>query len=216
MIAWAKDEPPSPTDSYHDPQLPGGARGSSEAHEPDVVSQHPPVGPPGGEYRWFPFTRRRPMLASELFSPTDSPSHVRLEKRSSVFRTPSILREAYSPALGLKNAEAGPSRIRDRGLRIVVPTPPDSSYTLSHNRSPGWDSPWAGRPLESMSHQSIYAQLQNGGSSEDQVPDSSVTDESWWHRTRKRSRAYLLNNTYVPLVNFILLSDFVHASLTAR
>jgi hypothetical protein len=89
-------------------------------------------------------------------------------------------------------------RARDRSLHIAVPTTPAMSYT--HDRAPGWDSPWAARPLESFSHRNIYEQLRNGETREEHPPDADATDRSWWPRTRKRARVYLLNNTYVPLV----------------
>jgi hypothetical protein len=134
---------------------------------------------------------------SELFSgATGESSPIRLEKRPAIFRTPSSLRDAYTAALGEKNAEAGPSR--KPVLRIAMPTPPSTPYTLSCNRTPGWDSPWAPKPIESLFPRSISEQLQNGRSQEEQ--DDSVIIERWWPRTRKRARAYLLNNTYVPLV----------------
>jgi hypothetical protein len=196
-IAWAKNEPPSPTDSDRDqhPSSPSTS-GSSEARRADI--DYTPRGPPGGEHRWFPFTRHLPLLpTSELFTgATGESSPTRLEKRPAIFRTPSSLREAYTAALSEKNAESGPSR--KPGLRITMPTPPSTPYTLSRNQTPGWDSPWAPKPLESLFPQSISEQLQNGRSSKEQ--DDSIITERWWPRTRKRARAYLLNNTYVPLV----------------
>lgn len=202
QIAWAKDEPPSPTDSHHEPPPPGGSRGSSESRRPHVVSYHAPIERSSSEHRWFPFTRRRPVL------PSDPPIHP--ENISAVFGTPSTTyREAYSPTFGEKSVETRPSHVGDGGLPMMIPIPPPAPYTLSHSRTPGWDSPWVARPLESLSHRNTYAQLHNGGSTEEQLPDGSV---SWWPRTRKRARAYLLNNTHVPLVEFILLSDFVHPS----
>ncbi|KAH9982428.1 hypothetical protein BGW80DRAFT_24303 [Lactifluus volemus] len=127
---WAKNEPPSPADSDRDPRSSPSSSGSSEARRPDIDNYTSRGGPPGGEHRWFPFTRHLPVLPpSELFSgATGESSPIRLEKRPAIFRTPSSLRDAYTAALGEKNAEAGPSR--KPVLRIAMPTPPSTPYTL--------------------------------------------------------------------------------------
>lgn len=202
--AWAKDEPPSPTASqhHHEPPSPGG----SYARRSDV-SQDSSAGP-SGEHRWFPFTRRRPMLRSDAFgAEPPSPSPNRLER----WPTLSIgfsHREDRSPPLGEKSPERrGRSRTLDRGLRIVLPTTPVTPHTLpARGRTPGWDSPWSARPLPNLD---IYEQLQNGGSNEEQPVDDSK--ERWWPRTRKGARVYLLTNPYVPLVKHPLLADFADA-----
>lgn len=210
--AWAKDEPPSPTDNDHEPPSPGGSRGPADARLSDVGSYNTPVGP-SGEHRWFPFTRRRPMPGSELFgAEPPPPPTVRLEKRSSILRSPSLIAgfarrgEDHGPApVGGRNQEQASTspRARDRSLRIAMPATPAIPYTLSQSRSPGWDSPWVAKPFESLSRRNISETLQNGGTPDDQSPNGGYgydPNDSWWPRTRKRARTYLLNNTYVPLV----------------
>ena len=212
--AWAKDEPPSPTGSHHESPSPGGSDGPSDAHRSDA-SQNSSAGP-SGEHRWFPFTRRRPMLpSSDVFGA--EPSLTRHERRPTIISLGFSHRDDRSLAPGEKSPERASSRTleRDRGLRITLPTTPATPYTLPQNRAPGWDSPWAARPLESFSHRNIYEQLQNGESAEEQpVEDSTTAFERWWPRARKRARAYLLNNTYVPLVKHTLLADFMRCPLT--
>lgn len=109
--------------------------------------------------------------------------------------------------------QAASPRTLDRGFRVALPTTPVTSYTFpqSQNRTtPGRDSPWAPKPLESFSHRNTYEQLQNGESAEEQpVEDSTTANVSWWPRARKRARVYLLNNTYVPLVKHTLLVDLM-------
>ncbi|KAI0271334.1 hypothetical protein BC834DRAFT_858952 [Gloeopeniophorella convolvens] len=210
---WAKDEPPSPTDSHREPPSPGGSPRPSETRRSDAISYHSSVGPSDGEHRWFPFTRRRPILISDASSA--GPSTIRMEKRSSSLKVSQLpfslpRKDDHAAALGEKNSEQAPSRSRDWNLRITMPTPPAAPYTLAQSRTPGWDSPWAAKPLEPFGHRSIYEQLQNNGEgSEDQPPESSETNQSWWPRVRKRARAYLLTNTYVPL-----LFRFINITLT--
>jgi hypothetical protein len=101
-----------------------------------------------------------------------------------------------------------------------MPATPAVPYTLSQSRTPGWDSPWAVKPFEPLSRRSIYEPLQNGGTPDGQSPNNNGgnnANDSWWPRTRKRARTYLLNNTYVPLVKHA--SDYVEIpvrALTAR
>ncbi|KAI9457733.1 hypothetical protein F5148DRAFT_341572 [Russula earlei] len=214
---WAKDEPPSPTDSQYEPSLPGRSRGPSDASRSDA-SQNSLIGQ-RGEHRWFPFTRRHPMPPSEV-SRAESPP-VRLEKRSSILRSSSFnaagfgRREDHSPALDEKSQELAHSRARDRSLRIALPATPATPYSLSHGRTPGWDSPWAAsaRPLDSLPRGDVYEQLQSGESPERQPHDEGTVDESWWPRARKRARAYLLNNVYAPLLFRFINITFTTAAL---
>lgn len=157
-----------------------------------------------GEHRWFPFTRRRPTLPSELLGPEPS-----------LTRRPTIQlgfshREDRSPTRGEKSFERASPRSPDRGLRIILPTTPAPPFTLSHGRTPGWDSPWTAGPPESFPSRNIYEQL-HGGSTEEQLVDGSTIKKRWWPRARKRARVYLLNNTYAPLVKHTLLVDFAGA-----
>jgi len=137
------------------------------------------------------------------------PSLTRLERRPTIslgFHH----RDDRSLEPGDRSPEQTTSRTLDRGFRIALPTTPATPYTLPQSRAAGWDSPWAARPLESFSHRNIYEQLQNGESAEEQpVEDSTTTNVNWWPRARKRARAYLLNNTYVPLVKHTLLADLM-------
>ena len=134
-----------------------------------------PRAGPSGEHRWFPFTRRRPMLPSaEMFGA--EPSLTRLERRPTIslgFHH----RDDRSLELGNRSPEhATTFRTLDQGFRIALPTTPATPYTLPQSRTPGWDSPWAAaRPLESFSHRNIYEQLQNGESAEEQPVDDSTT-----------------------------------------
>lgn len=137
------------------------------------------------------------------------PSLTRLERRPTI-----SLGFHHKDDRGLEPGspeQATSSRTLDRGFRIALPTTPATPYTLPQSRTAqGWDSPWAPRPLESFSHRNTYEQLQNGESAEEQpFEDSATANVSWWPKARKRARAYLLNNTYVPLVKHTLLADLM-------
>jgi hypothetical protein len=164
------------------------------------------------------------MLASDLFG-ADPSTTVRLEKRPSILRSPSLSagftrsREDHSPARGgtTDQGRTTSPRARDRSLHITLPATPAIPYTPGRNRTPGWDSPWTARPLESLSHRNIYEQLRNGETLQEHSPDAGTTNDCWWPRARKRARAYLLNNTYVPLVKYTCsLGGICRFPLTTR
>lgn len=143
---------------------------------------------------------------SEVFG--TEPHLTRLERRPTInfgFHH----RDDRSLASGDRSPEQAFSRTLDRGFRIALPTTPVAPYTLPQSRTPTWDSPWAARPPESFSRWNIYEQLQNGESAEEQPVEDLTSNGSWWPKARKRARAYLLNNTYVPLVKHTFLADIM-------
>lgn len=116
------------------------------------------------------------------------------------------------------NTRKGFPRRKTRGLHIPLPTP--APFTLAQTRTPGWDTPWSGgaasqnwRIASRTSTNFIgqgsnlgvrdYAQL-NGNAGEQQQGQQGQNDDgrtrSKWYRRRKRIRAFVLSNNYVPLV----------------
>ena len=92
------------------------------------------------------------------------------------------------------------SKLNNRSrLRIDMP-PPDISFTLAQNATPGWETPWT------SAHPNGSGRI---GSSRD---DGSHHDEEKltpWQKRRKRFRAYMMYNLYVPLVRrFACLPTF--------
>ncbi|KAI0068389.1 hypothetical protein BV25DRAFT_1793779 [Artomyces pyxidatus] len=213
---WAKDEPPSPTDSFlAPPPSPGGSRPPSEARRSDVMSYQSSNARSDGEHRWFPFTRHRPFVTSA--SGANEPEPSRIEKRPSSTRlSRSAVEEDDSFPAG-KQPEYPNRRVRDWGLQITMPTPPPAPFTLAQSRTPGWDSPWAPKPIERLAGTGIYEKLRNGDvSASDRPPDTADTQDtsmSRWARGRKRARRYLLTNTYVPLLFRFINITFTTAAL---
>lgn len=90
---------------------------------------------------------------------------------------------------------------RDWGLSITLPTPSAAPYTLAQNVTPGWESPWSPRnaaqgPVHSHTRESSYDidELEN---------DSNASHKSAnvWRKRKKKLRAFILTNPYVPLVS---------------
>lgn len=90
-------------------------------------------------------------------------------------------------------------RSRPGGLHVDLPPPPTTPYTLSHNATPGWDTPWSSRVPRSTARGS------HPYHSADEHPEHDGHDDdeklSTWEARRKRFRAYILYNAYVPLVS---------------
>ncbi|KAI0051726.1 hypothetical protein FA95DRAFT_1484724 [Auriscalpium vulgare] len=217
---WAKDEPPSPTEDFlPPPPSTADSRPPSEARRSDVMSYQSSNNPADGEHRWFPFTRRRPTIlsiATEL-----GPSQSDVEQRQSTSRpsfgsasAPRVADAMDHNFLKDKDSVASHRKIRDWGLQLTLPTPPPAPFTLSQSRTPGWDSPWAApKPSEMLARGMMYEKLRAGEGS-DMPPDTGNTlDQSRWVRARKRARAYLLTNTYVPLLFRFINITFTTAAL---
>lgn len=130
-----------------------------------------------------------------------------------------------SPTVGIAGnvRRTPPSRRKTRGLHLPLPTP--APFTLAQTRTPGWDTPWSGGSSgpggrSSRSNTNVfvgqgsnlgvrdYAQLNGHGhdnGASDTSPDGG-RNRSKWYRRRKRIRAFVLNNSYVPLVRTSPLS----------
>lgn len=99
-----------------------------------------------------------------------------------------------------------------RGLSIALPAPPTAPFTVTHNASPGWDTPWTSRqgaqgPFDARDSNDIEHPLESMESSHSAT---SADTGRVWKRRRKLFRTFILHNHYVPL-----LFRFVNLSLTA-
>ena len=96
------------------------------------------------------------------------------------------------PEQDISDSGATP-RLNNRSrLRIDMP-PTNAPFTLAQNRTPGWETPWTSAHPNNVS--SMDGQMhQERGSDDD---DEKLTP---WRRRRKRLRAYMMYNVYVPLV----------------
>ena len=95
-------------------------------------------------------------------------------------------------------------RRRSWGLHIPLPSTP-APITISQNRTPGWDTPWSARRSHSLNGSvgggsnigSRTGSFANGNGS---VHLANAEKHSKWYHRRKRLRAFILTNNYVPLV----------------
>lgn len=218
-VAWARDEPPSPSDEYP-PALshtvhPKSSHSGTSTQDGSSQSNLPGTNLPYGQQEvplWWMFTRRGreqgpplpdpqtrhawPVLTAKLEKAEKRPMRERAKSAwlASTQRTKST---AVEPMEG--DPDPSEDEHRNRwGLHLPMPTP--APFTLAHNRTPGWDSPWTPRPMYPFG--SIAGQLPGHDplASKEEQADEDGGSKTKWYRRRKRIRAFILNNTYVPLV----------------
>ncbi|KZT05912.1 uncharacterized protein LAESUDRAFT_654670 [Laetiporus sulphureus 93-53] len=207
---WARDEPPSPGDD--EPQR--GATSSDSFRRPvdyrvsDVTSYESSIPEEPGPSRWWTFARHRPSL-SQTTPLNGTPSEPRRPQRDWE-RSLSLpwlnvshhLRSQESSLLTARPHETehrAPEhpQIPADPLHVDIPPPPATPYTIAQNATPGWDTPWTARPadLTSRGHNSGDEVTQLA-----QADDDSNEKLGTWTRRRKRVRAYMMYNPYVPLL----------------
>ncbi|KAJ6621252.1 hypothetical protein B0H10DRAFT_2019421 [Mycena sp. CBHHK59/15] len=195
---WARDEPPSPkeevfTDTHHATE----SRPSVASFQSTYASNSPS--------RWWAFIRPRDLSDSpppeqqQYLSP-----HIKSDRKSVSFKDRSISwlpTQRDGTAFSRKRQTRVNSINRDWNLSITLPTPPAASFTLQHNATPGWDVPWTSR-VGAQGPPGRHHSEDSGGTDND---DSDLRTDpnkntSVWRRRRKRLRAFILSNVYVPLL----------------
>ncbi|OCH95768.1 hypothetical protein OBBRIDRAFT_787980 [Obba rivulosa] len=198
---WARDEPPSPTEQLHDPHSFDSAR---PLRPSDVASYESSLVNEPGPSRWWTFTRQRNSPSGTPEPPT-SPriSLARQSTRTGRDRSLSIpwlsasRRPEDSPASPRGKEPADTGRVLDSsGLHIDIP-PPTAPFTRAHNETPGWDIPWTSHPpdLTNRGQRSGEELPLDGARHEDEDEKHGI-----WARRKKRLRAYMMYNVYVPLL----------------
>ncbi|KAF8225072.1 hypothetical protein L208DRAFT_1307892 [Tricholoma matsutake] len=202
---WARDEPPSPKEhsSVIDPNLPTALQPSDASYNASVSDLNS---------RWWTFTLPRP--TRQLRLPQSSSTTPRKSFRDfSWLPTSSSIREGtfICREKDPETAQATSSGKRNWGLSITLPTP-TSPYTLSHNVTPGWDSPWSPRTaIQGLERIPID---DNPDHLEEDRNDSYESQESSTiRRARKNFRVFILTNTYVPLFFRFINIIFTTAAL---
>lgn len=215
FLAWAKDEPDSLQDDVATVWDRGRQSGSPTTNAPPTSSELSAThsSSSNSNYLWsfvFPNLKRNRQFPSSssidlneqnvdgsISSNTPArpilPKLINSTKRFSRF----------SPE---GSAATDPSQFPRHGklpLRLQLPLPPEPPFTVSHSKTPGWDSPWT--PRISNSTSTRQGDLENNLA--DSIGDTSRTKESSDDNVnekrkplRKRVRSYLLHNNSVPLV----------------
>jgi hypothetical protein len=191
--AWARDEPPSPTEQIGSAAPPAESRIFSDASS---LQSNGPTS--NSASRWWSFTLRTRQESFGLL-----PHSIKPEKRS--VRDTSL---AWMPSSS--SVHEGYTFIRkDKGkepdayppqLQVSVPTSAQFPNTAT---TPRWDIPWSS-PSQ-PSGRDPFPQLRRGspyGLEQEVV----TTNLSKWSKRKKQIRSFLIANAYTPLVRLSFIS----------
>ncbi|KAH7931111.1 hypothetical protein BV22DRAFT_30202 [Leucogyrophana mollusca] len=204
---WAQDEPPSPTDKPDEADRP---RTAFDYRPSDVTSSRSSFGGLAAsgstnESHWWTFARPRP---TRLFygESTDQ----RTDRRAVNFKDrpswllPGSRRSHYDPGFIPSARELEPTHHRG-GSALHLSIPPTVPFTVSHNKTPGWDTPW--QPPDTRGEYSHIGM--SGGYRHDGFAEKDNNARS----RKKRFRAFILTNIYVPLLFRFINITFTTAAL---
>ncbi|KAK0456437.1 hypothetical protein ARMSODRAFT_949092 [Armillaria solidipes] len=201
---WAKDEPPSPKEQ---PSI-SDFHYVSESRPSDIGSFQSVASPS----RWWTFTHPWPTHSGPTSYPDDPSKSEKKPQNSFKDRSmawlPSSATAFREGSSFVRRGEKGPDspehaqrHRRDWNLSISLPTPVANPFTLTHNATPGWETPWTARPTAQGPSRSEERDDGYGfGDVEHASSSTSSRDITVWQRRKKRLRAFILTNTYVPLL----------------
>ncbi|KAG6820369.1 hypothetical protein H0H93_001340 [Arthromyces matolae] len=212
---WARDEPPSPTErtSIHD---------VTQWPEPRPIDAASYTSRPDDRpSRWWTFTLPRTTRQPPTFQNNDSTS-ARAEKKglkdisiSSWLPSSSSQRETPTVTRKGKERDVESNELTDgrRDWDLAFPTPPVAQNTIANSMTPGWDDPWSPRTaIQGPARNHLSRQTSYGLGAPDESEVDQKGDKKWRSR-RKRFRAFILSNTYVPLLFRIINITFTTSAL---
>lgn len=221
--AWAKDEPPSPTEntlvspSALSATLPVDhprPSASSLSREETIMSNSTHEQPNGQS--WWTFisgsrpprsmTRSRTRTSNGwplIYSLSEKRPRMMIE-RSKTFLSQKTSTSNAVAAGKVKEEHESATEFGEQNPwnfnNPSLPQSPPDILTLKQARTPGWNQPWSPRQPQT-----------NDSDQEAEHEDDDANLESGrggprtWYRRRKRLRAFILNNNYVPLVRTQLM-----------
>ncbi|KAK0233251.1 hypothetical protein IW262DRAFT_63226 [Armillaria fumosa] len=201
---WAKDEPPSPKEQ---PSI-SDFHYVSESRPSDIGSFQSVASPS----RWWTFTHPWPTHYGTTNHPDDPSKSEKKPQNSFKDRsmawlpsTATAFREGSSFVRRGEKSPDSPENTqrhrRDWNLSISLPNPVANPLTLTHNATPGWETPWTARPTAQGPSRSEGRDDGYGfGDVEHASSSTGSQDITVWQRRKKRFRAFILSNTYVPLL----------------
>lgn len=190
---WAQDEPPSPIDDDHhlyDQRLSDlAASRSSFGGVNGTVSEH--------QSPWGTFARPR--------EPQGESSSQAAVKIGAAYQNRPPLPSYIDP----QSCNVPKSQKVSPPEKITTHTHAESSapFTLSCNQTPGWDTPW--EPTRDFPTNYYSHPRMTGDRSDNESGDRSSSGRS----RKKRFRAFILTNIYVPLLFRFINITFTTAAL---
>ncbi|TDL28379.1 hypothetical protein BD410DRAFT_780881 [Rickenella mellea] len=231
---WARDEPPSPTEG--DPVLLSptahsfGHRASSSrrSNSPADASSsstaaHLKYGTDDGP-SWWTFTRKYAKDGPPALRGSAKPNWPvisgKLKSRawlSSRRNSREVPQEDDQQQHDSDEEEEG-HRHHRWDFHIPMPAPAAQQFTLSHAKTPGWDSPWSPR----APNPARFGDIENGngtsgsaagGVALDPKDDFDGLRRRPTSKRKRRFRNFILTNAYVPLLFRVINIIFTTAAL---
>ncbi|OAX44730.1 hypothetical protein K503DRAFT_728329 [Rhizopogon vinicolor AM-OR11-026] len=200
---WAQDEPPSPSDQPDDEDQ------HPYDHRPSETASRSSFGGVNGtlserQPHWWTFARpQEAHLYGEPSSQTADRNAVAHRNRPTL--SLSIYRPSHDePDCSLVSPLEKGTANSDSGAHPSSSMP----FTLSHNKTPGWDTPWKPKTEFPMDSRGDYSHLGLTGDRTD-GESGHGSDRS----RKKRFRAFILTNIYVPLLFRFTNITFTTAAL---
>ena len=160
---------------------------------------------PEGDSRWWTFAlpRTRPL---DSFDRMPGPKPERKTFRD--ISLPWMLSQRESTFAAMRKDKEKEQTSDDNNTpHLTVPLPAAATnpvqYTLSQTSTPGWETPWSAR-LGAQGPRRPHRESYGFEEMEEDKSNRSHKELSPWNRRKKKIRAFILINTYVPLVSRLL------------
>lgn len=191
--AWARDEPPSPTE--HNQHVFPSAPSHENLRRPSDVASYQSSEP--GPSRWWAFTLPRPQRTSTL--DRDALSELKHDLRGNPLKDRQNSKRSESEDTTFKNSEPKGNTSNGWGLHIDLPRTP--RLPLSHTQTTSWDTPWSARLPTSVTRVNGNGDAYNEFGMEGHHQSEEKDKQTLWKQRKKMLRGFLLTNGYVPLVS---------------
>jgi hypothetical protein len=191
--AWARDEPPSPTEQIGFATQPAESRIFSDASS--LQSNRPTSN---SASRWWSFTLRTRQESFGLL-----PHSIKPEKKSVRDTSLAWMPRSSSMPEGYTFIRKDKEEKHDLYLPQLQISVPTSAQLPNTAVTPGWDIPWTS-PSQ-LSARDPFPQLRRGIPyvSKQEVVTANL---SKWSRRKKQIRSFIIANTYAPLVRLSFVS----------
>ncbi|EIW86608.1 hypothetical protein CONPUDRAFT_134006 [Coniophora puteana RWD-64-598 SS2] len=203
---WAQDEPPSPTEP-HDPDRP---RPVVDLRSSDVTSSRSSVAlgqaGPSTHSHWWAFARPHADVGEAYPFEGSGAGSFNPDKKAVSFkeRSPWLMSGTRRSPQDLAKDRA----FREQNSNLYLDLPRPDPFTVSQSKTPGWDIPWQSKEMSALTHGDNHSR---GAQSALSRPDDTVSHKS--RSRKKRFRAFLLSNIYVPLLFRFVNITFTTAAL---
>lgn len=162
---------------------------------------------PEGDSRWWTFAlpRTRPLDGLDRVPASPKPERKTFRDISLPWML-SQRESAFAAMRKDKEKEKEENSDDNNTPNLTVPIPAGSNpvqYTLSHTSTPGWETPWSAR-LGAQGPRRPHRESYGFEEMEENESNRSHKEHSPWQRRKKKLRAFILINTYVPLVSRLL------------